>query len=542
MSVSSAKIDWWINNNQNILFVGRHGVGKTAMIKEAFDRHKLNWKYFSASTMDPWVDFVGVPKEKVENELPESFRTVRELAKISRSVAINYVMQNWHIDAFEAEQVINHCNKAEGTTYLELVRPYTFASGEVEALFFDEFNRSPKKIRNAVMELIQFGSVNGHKFPKLRFVWAAINPEDDEQLKYDVESCDPAHLDRFHCSVQIPYMPNADWFREKYGQRVADSAIQWWDALNDETKRLISPRRLQYAMDVYVNKGDIRDVLPVSSNVMKLTTMLKNGPITEALSELFASRDDEKTTKFLENENNFSAGLKFILGSPAMMDYFVPLMPEEKITSLMSSEEAICQFVIKNIATIPTCHKVARSVLSANLDANMSRKIRRALTEDSALAKAFAQDNITPVIKTVAPHYNKNKVYFDTELARIEAMPLDSSPQRIMAYENIVKLIPKELNTTQAVKTLVLLDKIFSSKSKEDKWKFSSIILDPAFNRLFGVINHCLMEIHRNTTFKLSKILTEGSLPQHIGGLELFKKIWQAGQQSKLPDENFNGD
>jgi len=43
-------------------FSGKHGVGKSAMIIEAFNRHNLNWMYFSGSAMDPWVDFVGTQK------------------------------------------------------------------------------------------------------------------------------------------------------------------------------------------------------------------------------------------------------------------------------------------------------------------------------------------------------------------------------------------------------------------------------------------------------------------------------------------------
>ena len=135
--ISNTKLDFWIQNNYNVILRGRHGVGKTACIKEAFDRNNLKWLYFSASTMDPWVDFIGVPKEKVEN----------------------------------------------GISYLDLVRPKAFAEDEVEALFFDEYNRSASKIRNAVMELIQFKSINGKQFKNLKIVWAAINPEDKDQIE-----------------------------------------------------------------------------------------------------------------------------------------------------------------------------------------------------------------------------------------------------------------------------------------------------------------------------------------------------------------------
>src|SRR5574339_183824 len=94
------KLDFWIKNNYNVLFKGKHGVGKTTSVLEAFNKSGLKWMYFSASTMDPFCDFVGIPKEvKDEN----------------------------------------------GNSYLDLIRPRQFQNDEVEALFFDEFNRAPKK-------------------------------------------------------------------------------------------------------------------------------------------------------------------------------------------------------------------------------------------------------------------------------------------------------------------------------------------------------------------------------------------------------------
>ena len=79
--------------------------------------------------MHPWVDFIGVPKEKTDDN---------------------------------------------GNSYLDLVRPQEFQDDEVEAIFMDEFSSfTHKKVRNAVMELIQFKSINGRKFKNLKIVWAS---------------------------------------------------------------------------------------------------------------------------------------------------------------------------------------------------------------------------------------------------------------------------------------------------------------------------------------------------------------------------------
>ena len=66
--IAKEKLDFWIKNNYNVLIRSRHGVGKSSIVIDAFNRSGLRWKYFSASTMDPWVDFIGVPKEKEDPE------------------------------------------------------------------------------------------------------------------------------------------------------------------------------------------------------------------------------------------------------------------------------------------------------------------------------------------------------------------------------------------------------------------------------------------------------------------------------------------
>lgn len=386
MSLIAKKIDLWIQNNQNVLLIGKQGTGKTTIVKEAFEKHNLNYRYFSASTMDPWVDFVGVPKEKIENKVPKSIEIIKELAKISICIAETWIVQNWNLSLNSAKKIVKYAlSRENGISYLELVRPYSFASGEIQALFFDEFNRSPKKVRNAVMELIQFKSINGFKFPNLKIVWAAINPEDDEET-YDVEKLDPAQKDRFHVSVEIPYYPNIDWFRKEYGKRVADSAIQWWNELPEEEKNKVSPRRLQYALDAYNHKGDLRDILPATCNVSKLHSVLNNGPTIERLEELIKNKNDEEAKSFLSNENNFSSAIKYILKSDYFQEYFLPLLSKEKLAVLISEEDKIIPFIIKNCDKIPVFKQVCEEIIKADTNVKLVKKLRKSFTEAQALS------------------------------------------------------------------------------------------------------------------------------------------------------------
>lgn len=249
----------------NVLFKGRHGVGKTAMItslfNEAFGPINQKWLYFSASTMDPWVDFVGVPKVV---GLP-------------------------------------------GEENLKLIRPAVLQNDQIEGIFFDEFNRAPDKVLNATMELIQFKSINGHQLKNLKVIWAAINPEDEADT-YTVNHLDPAHLDRFQVHMDIPYELDEEYFRGKYPDQ-ATTFMEWWNAIPDELRFFVSPRRLDYAIQAFNAGCRMEDILPKESNPKKLRDMLKILPFGDILKKIVSP---EEATKFLKDVNNTTRVLDLV--------------------------------------------------------------------------------------------------------------------------------------------------------------------------------------------------------------------------------------
>lgn len=306
--MTDSKLDFWIQNNYNVLFIGKHGVGKTARIVDAFNRNNLKWKYFSASTLDPWVDFVGVPKETKD--------------------------------------------EITGKSYLDLVRPKHFAEDEVEAIFMDEYNRAPAKIRNATMELLQFKSINGKKFKNLRFIWAAINPEkelDDTGPEYDVETLDPAQKDRFEIHVDVPYKPDITYFKNKYGDDIGKTAVSWWSDLNDKEKDEVSPRRLDYAIGLYTRGGDMRDILTKKVNVSKLVGELKNGNFREQMESIYKVRDLIKASEFIKDENSYNNTIKYILQDKNKLDFFFQYVPEEKQSNLVATDDTAMKYAFNNM-------------------------------------------------------------------------------------------------------------------------------------------------------------------------------------------------
>ena len=313
---SQKDMNFWLENNYNVLFIGHAGVGKTSMVIDCWEKSNLKYKYFSASTMDPFVDFIGIPKEKED----------------------------------------------EKGSYLELVKPKDFRDDEIEALFFDEFNRSSKKIRNAVMELIQFKSINGKKYPNLKIVWAAINPDTDDNefndMEYDVEPLDQAQRDRFQIHIEIPYKPIMSYFVEKYGERAAKASCDWWQELSPEIKMKVSPRRLDYAIDIARKGGNIKWALPPVAGLDKLQEFLKNGSPKDRFVEILSSKDKEEMRKFLSNDNNFSSVKELVCQNA---DFCLSLIEEENLVKLMYEDENLQNAVFENFKSFKEIIKLIES-------------------------------------------------------------------------------------------------------------------------------------------------------------------------------------
>jgi len=296
------KLTQYFKLGKNVLLEGKHGTGKTSLVTEVFDKNCKNWLYFSGSTLDPWVDFIGVPKEvKRGNEYVLSF-----------------------------------------------VLPEKMSDESVEAIFIDEYNRSHKKVRNGTMELIQFKSINGRKFPNLKVVWAAINPNDDDDEIYDVETLDGAQTDRFQIQIKVPFIPDYEYFVKKFGIDYTKSAIEWWNGIPDKAKKMVSPRRLDYALEIFREGGDVFDVLPLETNPTKLLATLKVGSLEDKLKSLFKAKNADKAKTFFEQENNFQAALPIIKRNDEYLKFFLPTIDNERISSLFFSDNKFRQFILEH--------------------------------------------------------------------------------------------------------------------------------------------------------------------------------------------------
>lgn len=265
MEVQPEYLDFAIKNNKNVLIVGEAGCGKTTMIRECFNRFGLvenkTWKYYSTPTLDPWINFVGVPQEKKNAE----------------------------------------------TSYLDFIRPLEIASGQMEAFFFDEYNRAATEVKQAVMELIQFKSINGLKFPKLRCVWAAINPFSDTSDTYDTAMLDKAQKDRFQMWFYAKSKIDIPYFTREFGEKAAKIVAGFWNKLPPEMQEEVTPRRMEEACRIAeVNPQMISAVLPPECNPSELIKLLSGVPFIDKMRSFFRRGDKKAMTELVGQSGSFA--------------------------------------------------------------------------------------------------------------------------------------------------------------------------------------------------------------------------------------------
>lgn len=368
------KLKFYAQKNKNVLLTGLHGVGKTSIVESVFKSMGWNYLILNGSTMDPYLHLIG----------------------IATTVKIE-------IDG-------------ETVDVLKQVLPEVLAQDNIDALFIDEINRGSKEILNGLLDLIQFKSINSKKLHRLKVVWAAQNPyfddlDEDEQI-YDVKPLDPALKDRFHLFLDVPYKLDKEYLKNKYSH--ADPFIKWWDDLPEKMQLKISPRRLDYAMNIFNEDGDLYDVidnnLPISKLISNIDEFITNNKNKLLLKEITSSKNINEITNLI-NIENIESFIQFIKNNK-LKSLYLKYINQDIIDVYVSSHKNDK----KLLEILNTLHKEGEIELTKNVmdiisnDFFESKKLLKELDRiNNFTFNKENLDNINLIILDTIYKYHKSK-------------------------------------------------------------------------------------------------------------------------------------
>lgn len=331
MSTLKSKLLDYAKNELNVLFVGTHGIGKTMSVMEVARELDLKFKYYSTSTLDPWADLVGVPVP--DNE----------------------------------------------TKTLDFYRPKDLE--DAEFVLFDELNRAHPRVLNAVLEIIQFKSINGKRLPNLKMVWAAINPPGGQ---YQVEDLDPVLVDRFHVYVEMKANVDPKYLKTVMKEQTAEVLTHWWtNDLDDKQRTLVTPRRVEYLGRLIDSGVAWRDAMPLGHTfpVQDLSKRLDAASLGQ-YDDLKVSKDDiltstAKYVKRIKEDPSFALKIK----------NFLVKFKEEELFEVRDLLELMPPDIVENVANkkfLKVKVKFKKKFEDSGIDANKYPRISRAFKFDKS--------------------------------------------------------------------------------------------------------------------------------------------------------------
>jgi len=326
INLTSRLVEEWIEAGVNVLIQGEYGIGKTTIITKAWEEkigeRNKDWVSFSGATIDPWIDLIGIPRVA-----PKSKKA-----------------------------------NTDGKDHIEYILPQSITES-LQAIFIDELNRTKPVVLNALMELIQFKSINGRKFPNLRLVWGAINPYDEnDENSYHVERLDKAQMDRFHIIVEMPYAPSRKYFATKLGKNKADMILNWWDNQGEANKN-VSPRRLEYAIDYISKGGDAKHVLPKNVNTVELSRLLAANSYESQFVKFFNDSNTRMIGSMMNDEHIFENIKSLILGDKQYWPVLEHL-PADMLGKIIEEDNSIADWATK--CSIPSISSAVQEIIKTN--------------------------------------------------------------------------------------------------------------------------------------------------------------------------------
>lgn len=208
--------------DQNIMLVGRHGVGKSQILSNYYESKGFKVVTLFLGQMSDPGDLIGLPRMNTELGITE------------------------------------------------FIPPYWFPiSDEPIVLFLDELNRARSEILQTIMDLTLNRKLAGHVLPKGSRIISAVNDGDEYQLT----DLDPALVSRFNIYTFEPDI--ADWISWAKKTGIDSRVIDYIENNGEKLEQL----HIDEDEDMSLEKTPDRRAWEKVSNVIKSITELKKNHI-----------------------------------------------------------------------------------------------------------------------------------------------------------------------------------------------------------------------------------------------------------------------
>ena len=241
------------------LISGRHGIGKSQMMKQIADEFGGTCEVIEGGTL----------KEGEITGLPYQYKD--DKGEIKFQFLPYYVVKRIQ----DIEHTLEDFSKLSGAERLEAIK-----SGKVKLmiLFFDEINRTETAVYRELMNILLTRSVNGYEFPWWVQIVGAMNPG-SQNSEYAVNEMDPAQLDRF-LKIKVDVSSN-EWLDYAEKSKLS-SDIQKFikdnpkflsykdDGLDDKDEATPSPRGWEMASLLLTTEPALRGFFDAKENNEKI--------------------------------------------------------------------------------------------------------------------------------------------------------------------------------------------------------------------------------------------------------------------------------
>ena len=289
------------------LVSGKHGIGKSAMIKSIADDLGGVCITVEGGTLKEG-EITGLPYQYKDDEGKIKFRflpyyaveRIQNEEKRLFELAGKSIAENSALIGDENAYAMNDLSAAQ--------RVEAIKSGKVHPviIFIDEINRTENTVYKELMNILLTRSVNGYRFPWWVLFVGAMNPSTQNSV-YATNEMDPAQLDRF---IKIKVGDNTNkWLKFGNESGISSSIISF---IKDNPKCLSSDAK---------ELDDEEKPTPSPRGWDMVDTLLKSEPL---LRDFFTDKENEPKTVEKDMKNLVSAKL----GSSVATMFFASLVSQ----------------------------------------------------------------------------------------------------------------------------------------------------------------------------------------------------------------------